>query len=1115
MIVPIFRFVLPVCLLALLTDTVVAQDTAQGVLPNQTRGEEIWRVQHFTTADGLPIANVTTLLEDQLGFLWVGTDDGLSRFDGYQFTSFRPRKGDTTSIGTTSIRALYEDSMGYIWTGGSFTDPRGASRYNPSTDRFTNYRHDGENPNSLIHDGVSMIFSSRKNPNIVWISSRNDNLDLNSGGLSRFDLSRGTFYHYRLNESDSRTRSFALQTILEDREGTLWGGGWGINRFEPTELNGLHSSDSLFTSYLPSDKQLITPENFIDVLYEPARDNGVLWAGSRRGLHRFDKTTNQFTSFFLDPENVRPNTINSITAIHEDRQGKLWIGTWTGLYTFDSKTGQFSRFEHQPNLPYVSSILEDRNGVLWIGNQGGLMKLERRANPFNIYRPNPAQPEQNRIFGLYEDHEGSLWIARSTMLTRFNRNTGAFNHYHELASHAIYEDRSGRFWAASCQEGLRSFEPDFPDRFIQFPSENVEKIENYFCPNRPLEDQVGRFWLPTYTSGLLLLDRDTNAFIQYMHDAEDSTSLGSDRLLHIYEAPSNPGILWLGSEAGLSKFDPVSERFTNYMFDEFRRTIMMYEDDQERFWVITARNGLHLFDRNTGSINRTYTTEDGLASNFVYAILPDNLGYLWLSTDHGLSRFDPNTESFQSFFERDGLPGNQFSEHAYFRSSSGELFFGGPNGLMSFFPDQVTSNPSPPEVVLTDFRLAGLRIAPNPDGPLKASISHSENIVLPYNSNDIGFDFVALHSIDPARNRYRYRLEGYDSDWIDVDDQRTARYPRLEPGEYTFQVIAASSDGVWNEEGVSINISIRPPWWRTRSMFLVYGFLFMVGIYGIDRVQRRRLLRAAREKARERELAHAEEIRQAHTELQQAHESLKSTQQQLIQQEKMASLGQLTSGIAHEIKNPLNFVNNFAELNTELLNELESNPDSRIGDVLETIHAAKINAQQIAKHGKRADRIVQSMMEHAGGKGERYEVAINPLVEEFTNLTYSSLQARIPDLEVEIEKELDEQVGSLVIAPQEIGRVLQNILGNAFEAVHDKSTRAGGDYVPRVHITTVYRENTVEIRISDNGAGIPQQALDRVFEPFFTTKPTGSGTGLGLSLSYDIVTQGTRRGVWR
>ena len=1028
--------------------------------------------------------------------------------DGYRFTTFRPQEGDTTSIGTSAIAAFHEDAGGNIWVGGSAWIPQGVSRYDPKTEQFTNYKHEQGNANSLIHDGVFSIFSARHDPDIIWISARETGPIKDQGGLSRLDMKTGTFTNYWLDSSNEHTTPFAISSMLEDSQGTLWGAGWGIHRFETDVMAGLPESDRLFTSFAPFDAEYLE-ENYINVLYEAPSENGVLWAGSRRGLHRFDQKTGSFTTFFPAPDDHQNVGMNFISAIHEDKYGTLWVATWSGLLRFDRTTGEFSVFEHQPSNKIISDISEDQFGSLWISHKNGLMKIERRVSPFQVYLANPDQTSQNRIFGIYTDIENRIWISQPDNLTRIDRNTSEVTFYPELTSHDVYEDRAGTYWIVSCRLGIRSFDPDTPERYFDYQPYLADiKTPGFFCPNSPLEDTAGNFWIPTWGSGLLQLDRKTNTFTQYLNDPGDQNSLASDQILMAFEAPSSPGVIWLGSEAGLTRFDPDSHQFTFYFLDELRRIMMIHEDTEGKFWVATASTGLHRFDPKTGFMERSYTTDDGLASNFIYSILPDNLGHFWLSTDNGLSRFDPVTDSFVNYTERDGLPGNQFSEHAHFKTKNGELFFGGINGLVSFYPDQITSNPTPPEVLLTSFRLAGTSVTPDPDGPLKASISHSENIVLPYNSNDIGFDFVALHSIDPEQNRYRYQLKGYDSDWIDAGDQRTARYPRLEPGEYTFQVIAASSDGVWNEEGASINISIRPPWWRTRSMFLVYGFLFMVGIYGIDRVQRRRLLRAAREKARERELAHAEEIQTAHTKLQQAHESLKSTQQQLIQQEKMASLGQLTSGIAHEIKNPLNFVNNFAELNTELLNELESNPNSRIGDVLETIHAAKINAQQIAKHGKRADRIVQSMMEHAGGKGERYEVAINPLVEEFTNLTYSSLQARIPDLEVEIEKELDEQVGSLVIAPQEIGRVLQNILGNAFEAVHDKSTRAGGDYVPRVHITTVHRENTVEIRISDNGVGIPQQALDRVFEPFFTTKPTGSGTGLGLSLSYDIVTQG-------
>ena len=257
-------------------------------------------------------------------------------------------------------------------------------------------------------------------------------------------------------------------------------------------------------------------------------------------------------------------------------------------------------------------------------------------------------------------------------------------------------------------------------------------------------------------------------------------------------------------------------------------------------------------------------------------------------------------------------------------------------------------------------------------------------------------------------------------------------------------------------------------------------------------------------------------LEEAKREAENALANLKIAQAQMVQQEKMASLGQLTAGIAHEIKNPLNFVNNFADLNEELARELEAelqaNAEKKVSEIWEQLSdltgGLKINARQIAKHGKRADEIVKSMMQHAGGSGERYEVAINPLVDEMISITYSSLQSQRPDLEVVIEKSLDESAGSLTLSPQEIGRVLQNILGNALEAVHQKKGSVDEAYEPKISVMTRRENGQVEIRVMDNGPGIPQEALDKIFEPFFTTKPTGSGTGLGLSLSYDIVTQG-------
>ena len=614
-----------------------------------------------------------------------------------------------------------------------------------------------------------------------------------------------------------------------------------------------------------------------------------------------------------------------------------------------------------------------------------------------------------------------------------------------------------------------------------------------------------KLWVGKGEGGASLYDLNTDTVIHFSFNANNQKkSLGDNRIQSLYE--DTDGILWVGTlTAGLDRLEPTTGNITHFTYDSTdstslsqNRVTVLFEDQGGGIWAGTPA-GLNRLNKETNSFTRYTSANSDLPENAILGIVDDEVGNLWVTTPNALTQFNPGATGSRVFRDLKGAP---YNERALHRGRSGRIYIGGANGVDYFAPEQLLAETSTyePDVVLTDFSVFDADGQEIGEETLSTTVLTSNSATLAHNQNAFTFTFAALHYKDPENNQHQYMLEGYDPTWRQAGSEREAAYVKVPPGTYTFRVRATGSDGARGESQPLI-ITVLPPWWRTKAMFLVYGFLFLVGIYGVDRLQRRQLTAREREKARERELAHAREIEQAYTQL-------KSTQQQLIQQEKMASLGQLTSGIAHEIKNPLNFVNNFAELNTELLNELESNPDSRIGDVLETIHAAKINAQQIAKHGKRADRIVQSMMEHAGGKGERYEVAINPLVEEFATLTYSSLQARIPDLEVEIEKELDEQVGSLVIAPQDIGRVLQNILVNAFEAVHDKSTRAGGDYVPRVHIKTVHRENAAEIRISDNGVGIPQKALDRVFEPFFTTKPTGSGTGLGLSLSYDIVTQG-------
>jgi signal transduction histidine kinase len=406
-------------------------------------------------------------------------------------------------------------------------------------------------------------------------------------------------------------------------------------------------------------------------------------------------------------------------------------------------------------------------------------------------------------------------------------------------------------------------------------------------------------------------------------------------------------------------------------------------------------------------------------------------------------------------------------------------------------------------VASTDFLLFNERIVPGPDSPLATTVADTKEIRLRHDQNAPSFRFAALHFKRPEANQIRYRLEPQETEWVDAGERTEASYTNLAPGEYTFRVIAANSDGVWNAEGASLRLVIEPPWWTRWWAYIVYALALGAAVFGIDRYQRSRIARRQREELRESELRHAKEIEAAYRQLQQ-------TKEQLVQQEKLASLGSLTAGIAHEIKNPLNFVNNFAEVNAELAQELDEAVERGDFDEARQILAdLRGNAEQITKHGKRADSIVRSMMQHARGESsERETVVVNDYVGEYVGLAWHGMRARDHGFSAEVIREFADDAGSVSVQPQEIGRVLLNLLNNAFHAVQEKAEFAGDSFVPEVRVATRRSGDSVEIRVSDNGSGIPEGLREKIFEPFFTTKATGEGTGLGLSLSHEIVTQG-------
>ncbi|MBN2173872.1 MAG: GHKL domain-containing protein [Bacteroidales bacterium] len=552
----------------------------------------------------------------------------------------------------------------------------------------------------------------------------------------------------------------------------------------------------------------------------------------------------------------------------------------------------------------------------------------------------------------------------------------------------------------------------------------------------------------------------------------------------------------------------------------------------------------------------SYSTNDGLSNNVVYNILEDSSGNIFLGTNEGITvlkgGLDPSGKNLarsgiENFSQKAGYPIKDISNNnSMFLDNRGVLWAGTGDKLVRFNYESIHRSKVAPKVFIRDVKINNENISwyslLKPDSkeirpgnhyapPYENNEQHvfgkvltrnerdslsdkfgsirfdsinpfhaiPENPVFPNSFNSIGFDFVGVETRRPFLVQYQYKLEGYDDDWRLPNTASSAAYGNLPFGEYTFLVKAESSDGIWSEP-ISYPFEILPPWYRTWPAYLFYGLLLMLGIYLVDRIQRRRLIARERQRTMKRELEQAKEIEKSYLEL-------KVAQAQLIQSEKMATLGELAAGIAHEIQNPLNFVNNFSEVSAELAAEIIDEINKGNTDEVKEITSDLIqNLEIINQHGKRASSIVKGMLEHSRtSKGEKRPIDINDLADEFLRLSYHGLRVKDKSFNANFKMIADGNLPKVNVVPQDIGRVFLNLINNAFYACSERKKQDKVDYEPMVEVITKKVNGNVEIRVKDNGTGIPPGVIDKIFQPFFTTKTSGQGTGLGLSLSYDII----------
>jgi len=1115
------------------------------------------RFETLGLKDGLSHSNVTDIFQDRNGFMWFATTDGLNRYDGYEIKNYLPIPFDSTQLSSGYIWRVNEDETGALWIS---TRHGGLNRMDPVTGEFQWFRHDPEDSTSIASDEVWDVLDDGEK--YIWVSA---------GGLGRTDrLNPGKFVEFVADFDDESTLSSnEISQIYRAMDGTIWVATFrGINRIDDPETGR-------FTRYLTVDasgssrhhglvREEVTQwaDAFTDLpdrdglevweIVEREEEPGVFWLGTDAGLIRFDTQTGGSATYGLDDQDHdhEAGGFAGVRSVIQDPNSPsiLWVnvgGPSDGLYRFDIRAKHFQLYSENSG----GRLYADRSGSIWMANDG-IKRFSPQAIGFGapLSAEDDLYNDEIAVWAVHEDRQGIVWIAAETEerewalfgVDRANDTTIRFDASADSTTigpdpiWAMLEDSRGQMWLGSAI-GLCQFDRRTGKCSYYHPDPADPTALNNGLIRDLTEDAAGNLWVAT-SGGLHRMDLDEPGVFKrfpteelndwtVVEDPGERNRLPGSWVRDVMEDAA--GFIWASCDAGLAKIDPNSDRIvktyrhnpTDSTTLSYPQTTMTHEREREPgiYWVGTYGGGLNRLDDRAGTA-RHFTTLDGLPSNVVYGILEDEDGRLWLSTNRGISRFDPETEKFRNYGTESGLKSLSMQMYAHDRSSIGEMFFGGRSGVHTFFPNEVRENDSPPEISLIDIKVSNESIGSSGAVVLDASIQETEEIRLSHDQRDLSFDFVAFHFSDPGRNQYAYMLEGFDADWVDSGNRRNATFTNLEPGEYTFRVKAANSDGIWNEEGTSIRVVIAPPWWETWWAYGMYGLLFVAGIFGVDRIQRRRVIAGEREKTREKELEHAKEIETAYNEL-------RTTQDRLIQSEKMASLGQLTAGIAHEIKNPLNFVNNFSdvtvELSTELAAEIESLksdvPPEKLAEIQSILVNLSINSKKIREHGRRADGIVQNMLEHSkSGEGERTSTDINNLLDEYATLALHGFKARNGDFEVSVERDLDQSIGRINIVPQEMGRVFMNLIGNAFDALKEGGEwRVENGEVPTVTVSTSKTDkspdgvgNGIEIRISDNGPGIQDDLKSKIFEPFFTTKPTGSGTGLGLSMSYDIVTKG-------
>jgi signal transduction histidine kinase/ligand-binding sensor domain-containing protein/DNA-binding response OmpR family regulator len=1043
---------------------------------------------HLTVENGLSNNVVNTVIQDQIGFMWFATEDGLNRYDGYGFKIFRHDPENSNSISDNSIWALSEDRQGNIWIG---TKAGVLDKYNPKTEKFT---HREIKSDLTEENSITAIFEDSKGN--IWIGTYKE-------GLYKLDPSTNKFDHWNANPDDEKSLSHNyIHDITEDNDGNILIGThiglnkfnldlpqngfdnyffnpdnqkslsnnliWGISKstLNPDNLwictlNNLTKFDSeklIFervTINNPDHLQYGTSVN--SVIEEIAANEVIIWAASYSGLVRINITSGITKRFVHDELNVQSLSSNQINKIIKDRTGVLWVATENGVSYSTPKSTSFNSIALGNDGSNIISVLKKKNitaiskfddGRIWIGTANGLYLLDDiEINPEIKKLP---EISDDHIWSLASLNENEIWIGTfgkglkqfnyvENKITNWDLKDPKIRTQSVFYNKALFADSKKNIWVGYWGVGAARINPRTGKSEVWLNEPGNTKSISHNDVWVIVEDRFGRIWLGTVGGGLNLFeDKNGGIFHHWLQTKDDNNSISSNNIFSICEAKNlqalsdSETVLWIGTSGGLNRFAVKNNGRNSSVFD------------------IEVKNHF-------------YTIKDGLPVNSVNSIIEDENGNLWLGTGSGISFFDVTKKTFTNFTTADGINGTLMNPESTLKLDSGLILFGSTKGLNIFNPKNIKLSPYKPNLVITGFQIFNKSVKIGDNSSLKESIIAAKEIILSNNQDVFSFEFAALDYNSSPSIQYAYKMEGFDKNWIESGKRRFATYTNLDPGKYIFKVKSTNADGVWNDQVTSLSIIINPPWWKTLWAYGLYIVLIFLGLIGIRRFELNRAKLRNELKLREFEVRKKTEL-----------EEIKS---------------RFFANLSHEFRTPLMLIKGpLEQLKIEKTN----------GKYSENIDLIERNSDRLKEL---IDQLLElSQLEKAAiplkAKQENVITLLKGLLSSFESL------AKQKNISIKFENDTDSK--TCWVDRDKFEKIINNLLSNAF-----KFTPDGGSVSIDVKESSSEGKQFAEIKISDTGVSIPKDQINKIFDRFFQVDDSDQrsygGSGIGLALVKEFI----------